>query len=64
MVRPRLTAQQQNLIGSAAAQLPDGKREQFVERLAARLNLLGAFTDADLADAIRLSLIGLLLPRP
>ena len=56
----RLTAQQQATVGKAADALADdAKRVQLIERVSARLNLLGAFTDADVDDAVRLALCGL-----
>ena len=57
---PRLTAQQQSTIVKAAHTLADdAKRVQLIERVSARLNLLGKFTDSDVDDAIRLALCGL-----
>jgi hypothetical protein len=44
----------------AASRLSIEKRAQFLQRLAAKLNLLGAFTDRDLDAAISLSLVGLI----
>jgi hypothetical protein len=36
--------------------LPVEKRSVFLERVAARLQLLGSFTDRDFDDAVRLAL--------
>ncbi len=44
----------------AASGLPPGKRSLFLERVTARLQPRGRFTDADLDDAIRSALIGLI----
>jgi len=44
----------------AASPLPLEKRASFLERVAAKLNLHGAFTDRDVEAAIRLALVGLI----
>jgi hypothetical protein len=44
----------------AARGLPVEKRSVFLERVAARLQLRGSFTDLDFDDAVRLALRGLI----
>jgi hypothetical protein len=55
----RLTARQQATVVKAAHALTDDKRVQLIERVSARLNLIGKFTDGDVEDAVRLALVGL-----
>ena len=45
---------------AAADRVPFEKRGVFVERVVARLQLQRAFTDADLDDAVRAALTGLI----
>jgi hypothetical protein len=45
---------------TAPGGLPVEKRTLFLERVAARLTLCGRFTDADLDDAVRMTLGGLI----
>jgi hypothetical protein len=48
------------LVMTAAGSLPAEKRSVFLDRVAARLRVLGfRFTDADLDDAIQAALTGL-----
>jgi hypothetical protein len=42
------------------ADFPVEKRSAFLERVAARLQMLGSFTDRDFDDAVRLALRGLI----
>jgi hypothetical protein len=51
---------QLQLVADAAARLPVEKRSDFLQRIAARLRLHGGrFTDADVEDAARAALQGL-----
>jgi hypothetical protein len=51
---------QLTIVMTAARGLPVEKRSVFLERVAARLQLLGSFTDRDFDDAVRLALRGLI----
>ena len=56
-----LSAAQLALVMTAAGGLPVEKRSVFLERVAAWLRLHGPhFTDADLDDAVRTALTGLI----
>jgi hypothetical protein len=55
-----LSDDQLAVVMTAASGLPVEKRSAFLERVAARLQLLGSFTDLDLDDAVRLALRGLI----
>jgi hypothetical protein len=55
-----LSDDQLAVVMTAASGLPVEKRSVFLERVAARLQLLGSFTDLDLDDAVRLALRGLI----
>jgi len=56
-----LSAHQRAAVLAIAAGLSDEKRRTFIERLNARLGLRGSrFTDADLDNAIRIALQGLI----
>jgi hypothetical protein len=62
-----LTDRQLELVMTVAAELPVEKRSLLLERIAARLRLVGPrFNDRDLALAVRLGLRGLdfTAPRP
>jgi hypothetical protein len=48
------------VVMTAASGLPVEKRTILLERVAARLRLLSRFSDADLDDAVRTALHGLL----
>jgi hypothetical protein len=48
------------IVMTAAGGLAVEKRALFLERVAARLQLHGRFTDADLDDAVRTALSGLI----
>jgi hypothetical protein len=48
------------VVMTAARNLPIEKRSVFLERVAARLQLRGSFTDLDFDDAVRLALRGLI----
>jgi hypothetical protein len=48
------------VVMTAARGLPVEKRSVFLERVAARLQLLGSFTDRDFDNAVRLALRGLI----
>ena len=54
-VRPQLA-----LVMTAASGLPVEKRGLFLERVAVRLTLRGRFNDADLDEAVRVALRGLI----
>ena len=54
-----LSDDQLTVVMTAAGGLPVEKRSLFLERVAARLQLCGRFTDADLDDAVRTALCGL-----
>ena len=47
-------------VWAAADRLPFEKRGVFIERVVARLQLQRGFTDADLDDAMRAALTGLI----
>jgi hypothetical protein len=53
------TDSQLRAVWAAADRLPFEKRGVFVERVVARLQLHRGFTDADLDDAVRAALTGL-----
>jgi hypothetical protein len=53
------TDSQLRTVWAAADRLPVEKRRSFVERVVARLQLQRGFTDADLDDAVRAALTGL-----
>jgi hypothetical protein len=56
-----LSDSQLQIVITAAGPLPPEKRSVFLERIAARLQLRGArFSDADLDDAVRRALYGLI----
>jgi hypothetical protein len=55
-----LSDAQLKIVMAAAAPLPIPKREIFLWRLSSRLQLQHKFNDADVNDAIKLSLFGLL----
>jgi hypothetical protein len=56
-----LTDAQLQIVMTAAGGLSPEKRSLLLERIAARLRLYGAkFTDAELDDAIRVALTGLI----
>lgn len=50
---------QLNAVMVAARGVDVGRRDQFLQRVAARLRLLDRFDDADLDTAVRLALVGL-----
>lgn len=52
---------QLKVVMAAASQIPHEKRAQFLERIAAMLTLRGRghFTDNDVADAVKLALVGM-----
>jgi hypothetical protein len=54
-----LTDSQLRAVWAAADCVPFEKRGIFVERVVARLQLQRGFTDADLDDAVRVALTGL-----
>ena len=54
------TESQLRAVCAAADRLPFEKRGVFVERVVARLQLHRGFTDADLDDAVRSALNGLI----
>ena len=54
------TDSQLRAVWAAADRVPFEKRGVFVERVIARLQLQRAFTDADLDDAVRAALTGLI----
>ena len=54
------TDSQLRTVWAAADRLPFEKRGIFLERVVARLQLDRGFTDADLDDAVRLALTGLI----
>ena len=54
------TDSQLRAVWAAADILPVEKRRVFVERVVARLHLKRGFTDADLDDAVRAALRGLI----
>jgi hypothetical protein len=55
-----LSDRQLQLVADAAARLDVQKRSDFLQRIAARLQLQGrCFTDADVEDATHLALQGL-----
>jgi hypothetical protein len=51
-----LSDDQLTIVMTAARGLPVDKRSVFLERVAARLQLRGRFTDRDFDDAVRLAL--------
>ena len=53
------TDSQLRTVWTAAYNVPAEKRRVFIERVVARLELRGSFTDADLVSAARVALIGL-----
>ena len=55
-----LSDSQLRSVWAAAARVPVEKRGVFLERVVARLQLHRGFTDADLDDAVRLALTGLI----
>jgi hypothetical protein len=55
-----LTDSQLRIIWTAADRVPVEKRGVFLERVVARLQLHRGFTDADLDDAVRAALTGLI----
>jgi hypothetical protein len=55
-----LSDSQLRAVWAAAERLPVEKRGIFVERVVARLQLQRGFTDADLDDAVRAALTGLI----
>ncbi len=55
-----LTDSQLRAVWTAADRVPFEKRGVFVERVVARLQLQRGFTDADLDDAVRAALTGLM----
>ena len=54
------TDSQLRAVWTAADRVPFEKRGIFVERVVARLELQRGFTDADLDDAVRAALTGLI----
>ena len=54
------TDSQLRTVWTAADRIPFEKRGVFVERVVARLQLQRGFTDADLDDAVRAALTGLI----
>ena len=54
------TDSQLRAVWAAADRVPFEKRGVFVERVVVRLQLHRGFTDADLDDAVRLALTGLI----
>ena len=54
------TDSQLRAVWAAAARVPFEKRSVFVERVVARLQLQLGFTDADLDEAVRAALTGLI----
>jgi hypothetical protein len=58
-----LTGAQLEHVMTACGPLEPEKRSQFLERVAAKLTLLGAFTDGDLDRAIAAALSGLIHAR-
>ena len=54
------TDSQLRAVWAAAARVPFEKRGVFVERFVARLQLQLGFTDADLDEAVRAALTGLI----
>jgi hypothetical protein len=56
-----LKPRHQAIIAAAGDRLPPEKRATFLDRVAGRLRMLGyRFTDADLDDAVRTALTGLI----
>ncbi len=55
-----LSDNQLAVVMTAARGLPVEKRSVFLERIAARLELLGSFADRDFDDAVRRALRGLI----
>jgi hypothetical protein len=55
------TDSQLRTVWAAAYSVPAEKRRVFIERVVARLQLHRGFTDADLDDAVRAALTGLIL---
>jgi len=53
------TDSQLRTVWTAAYDVPAEKRRVFIERVVARLQLHHGFTDADLDDAVRTALTGL-----
>jgi hypothetical protein len=53
------TDSQLRTVWTAAYNVPAEKRRLFIERVVARLQLHSGFTDADLDDAVRATLTGL-----
>jgi len=58
------TDSQLRAVWAAADRVPFEKRGVFIERVVARLRLHRGFTDADLDDAVRVTLTGLIQRRP
>ena len=54
------TDSQLRAVWATADRVPFEKRSVFVERVVARLHLQRGFTDADLDDAVRAALTGLI----
>ena len=54
------TDSQLRTVWAAAARVPVEKRGVFLQRVFARLQLHHGFSDADLADAVRTALTGLI----
>jgi hypothetical protein len=54
-----LNDHQTAVVVAAASKLPAEKVDTFLQRVAAQLHQYGRFSDADLADAIRRALVGL-----
>ena len=54
------TDSQLRAVWVAADRVPVEKRRAFIERVVARLQLQRGFTDADLDDAVRAALTGLI----
>jgi alkylhydroperoxidase family enzyme len=54
------TDSQLRAVWAAAERVPFEKRGVFIERVVARLRLHRGFTDADLDDAVRVALTGLI----
>ena len=55
-----LTPGQMEIISLAAKMLPPEKKSVLLSRVASKLALRGRFTDADVSDALKISLYGLL----
>jgi hypothetical protein len=54
-----LTNQQLQTIMAGARALPVEKRGQYLQRIAAMLEIRGRFSDADVSDVAALALVGL-----